>query len=68
MKPVMKDAPRQARRERTLTRLEVLLKGGVKTEKPKGVEEPIVIGPLSATDVARIQKDVSILKQRLGRA
>lgn len=33
MKPVKKDAPRQARRERTLTRLENYLKGGVKNQK-----------------------------------
>ena len=30
MKPIKKDAPRQARREKTLTRLEATLKGGVK--------------------------------------
>lgn len=33
MKPIKKDVPRQARRERTLTRLEQYLEGGVKKQK-----------------------------------
>lgn len=81
MKPVKKDAPRQARRERTLTRLEVTLKGGVKmvsveketlnkNAKPGSrlikVREQVKV-PFEQGDIDRINREIVVLKERLGK-
>lgn len=81
MKPVKKDQPRQARRERTLARLEKYLKGGVK--KVKVIEESLdknrapgsrmIEKTVKKTvafedkDIKRIEKEIATLKTRLGR-
>lgn len=74
MKPVKKDGRRQQRRERTLARLEKQLEGGVKSEMfgAKLVDNKfvgtIVVSRLEQKDIDRISKDITILKQRLGKA
>lgn len=63
MKPIRKDAPRQRRRERTLARLEAVLKGGVKNVGLKKFMKQV---PLEASDRERISKEISSLKSHLG--
>lgn len=78
MKPIKKDAPRQARREKTLTRLEATLKGGVKipvTKKEVKVRGKIKITktfgttkvPFEKVDIDRINREIATLKTRLGK-
>lgn len=67
MKPVKKDGKRQARRERTLARLEATLKGGVKTVKPFGAEVATKLGPLTPEQIDRMLNEVFVLKTRLGK-
>lgn len=67
MKKVKKDGRRQARRERTLQRLEALLSGGIRTLKAKGEKIRISFGALSQERIDQINAEVLVLKQRLGR-
>ena len=78
MKPIKKDAPRQARREKTLTRLEATLKGGVKIPVSKKEEKVrgrikitkifgVVKVPFEKVDIDRINKEIATLKTRLGK-
>lgn len=68
MKPIKKDGKRQARRERTLARLELYLAGGVKTIKPKGAKEAIKMKSFTPEDIKRIEYDIKVLRERLGKA
>ena len=78
MKPFEKDAPRQARREKALTRLEATLKGGVKilvTKRESKVRGKIKIiktfgtvkVPFEKVDIDRINREIATLKTRLGK-
>lgn len=60
VKKFASDSKTIARREKVIDRLEVQLKAGTKTVKKSG--EVIA---LTATDVKRIQKEISTLKSRL---
>lgn len=80
MKPVKKDGRRQARRKRTLERLEAHLAGGVRTIKVE--QEELNMGvipgkrlvkkfveqtvPFEQKDIDRINGEITTLKQRLG--
>lgn len=82
MKPVKKDAPRQERRKRTLSRLENYLQGGVKVIKVeeqslnKGAQPGHRLStklvektvPFEQKDIDRIKRDIAILKSRLGKS
>lgn len=79
MKPIKKDARRQARRERALARLEAHLKGGVRVVKVertdlnmgaqpgKRLQVKIVEQktPFTEEDVARIQTEIKNLQGKL---
>ena len=81
MKPIKKDAPRQARREKTLTRLEATLKGGVKQvevekevlNKSAAPGKRLQMGkeyktvPFEQKDIDRINREIATLKTRLGK-
>lgn len=72
MKPVMKDGKRQARRERTLARLELYLAGGVKMkgkfDRRKEYIGGIPTEPFTPADIKRIEYDIKVLRERLGKA
>jgi len=80
MKPVRKDGKRQARRERTLARLEQYLEGGVKKQLDRIGEVGSKFAPdrglkkfykkvaFEQSDVDRIRYDIKVLKERLGKA